>query len=187
VYHEEFAMNSMNLMAALGGVSKAPKRFVSSDGFMMLRTIEAGPAISRHDVEVFERSYGVDLPDAYREFLALRNGGRPERDLVAVPGCSANPVARIHFFFGIGYPLECYDILWNIDVYGDRIPKGHIPIATTEGSDMICLSPSEEVVYWDGYKYAVFPVARTFEEFVALLHGDERSPRIAGRPDDSVA
>ncbi len=101
----------------------------------MLRTREGGPSISRPEIDLFEKRHGLLLPPSYREFLLQRNGGRPERDLFAVVGFGANPVARVHFFFGIGDPVVSCDLDWNVAEYRDRIPPGLLPIATTEGAD----------------------------------------------------
>jgi hypothetical protein len=146
----------------------------------MLRTRESAIAATPTSVESFERRFGVALPHTYREFLMTANGGRPESDLVAVPGCVGSPYARIHFFFGIGHPLECYDLAWNVEHASD-LPPGLLPIATTEGADMLCLTPSGSVVFWDGYENAVYLVAESFEGFLRQLYRDDFSPSIEPR------
>jgi SMI1-KNR4 cell-wall len=140
-----------------------------------MRTREAAKPATPKAVESFERRFGLALPKAYREFLVMANGGRPERDLVTVPGCVGSPYARIHFFFGIGHPMECYDLAWNFEQASD-LPSGLLPIATTEGADMLCLTPSGSVVFWDGYDNAVFPIAESFEGFLEQLYRDDLSP-----------
>ena len=140
-----------------------------------MRTCQSANPATPTSVEAFELVLGRPLPDAYRMFLLTNNGGRPERDLVVVPGCAASPYARIHFFFGIGHPVECYDLEWNFAHSGD-IPAGLLPIATTEGADIFCLTSSGQVVFWDGYESVVYPVADSFERFLMMLHGDELSP-----------
>lgn len=141
----------------------------------MLRTRESAKAASLAEVREFESRFGIALPEAYREFLSTSNGGRPERDLVDVPGCKGSPYARVHFFFGIGHPMDCYDLAWNV-AHADDLPRGLIPIATTEGADMFCLTRSGEVVFWDGYEGTVFLVADTFAQFLDGLYDDELSP-----------
>src|SRR5690242_5053803 len=102
------------------------------DGRIMtaaLRTIESGPPIEERDVSSFERKHGIQLPSEYRAFLLRSNGGRPERDLFPVPGFAGNPVGRLHFFFGIGDPVESCDLEWNLKVFSDRIPAHLLPVA----------------------------------------------------------
>lgn len=144
----------------------------------MLRTIESGPQISVTDVAALEQRYGLGLPTSYRNFLLTRNGGRPERDLFRVPGCDANPVARIHFFFGINDPVESCSLSWNIDTFAERLGGDLVPIATTEGADKICLSRIGSVVYWDGYSPSptIYTVSPDFETFLTSLYRDENSP-----------
>jgi hypothetical protein len=141
----------------------------------MLRTRESAKAATPTSVESFERRFGRALPKAYRAFLLTANGGRPERDLVTVPGCIGSPYARIHFFFGIGHPIESYDLAWNV-AHASDLPPGLVPIATTEGADMFCLATSGSVVFWDGYDNAVFPIAESFEGFLGQLYRDDLSP-----------
>jgi hypothetical protein len=146
----------------------------------MLRTKEGGPPISEEDVADLERRRGIQLPDDYRRFVLTWNGGRPERDLVSVPGCQASPFARIHFFFGIRDPVESCNIDWNVEWFGDRLGAGLLPIATTEGVDKICMSVnSGEIIFWDGYKDVRYPIAPNFKDFIAQLFRDEGSPRFA--------
>ncbi|WP_437852577.1 SMI1/KNR4 family protein [Sorangium sp. So ce363] len=141
----------------------------------MIRTHEAAKSVAGSDVETVEQQFGLALPDDYRKFLLIRNGGRPERDLVAVPMCEASPYARIHFFFGVGHPMECYDLAWNL-ANGSDLPAGLIPIATTEGADVFCLTPSGGVVFWDGYGGSIFPVSESFDQFLSQLYRDDLSP-----------
>lgn len=148
----------------------------------MLRMTDRGPQITDEIVDQFERRHGIRLPAAYRDFLLMHNGGRPERDLIAVPGCKSSPFSRIHFFHGIGGPLgfDCYDLDWNISTCADIYSKGLLPIVSTEGADMICMAlPSGEIVFFDGYeRVPVYPVSPNFAEFIGALYSDELSPHI---------
>jgi SMI1-KNR4 cell-wall len=144
---------------------------------------DPGPVITGVDIRRFEETYRLRFPDDYKAQMLMYNGGQPERDLFAVVDCEANPIARVHYFFGIGYPMECYDLGWNYDVFNGRIPNKLIPIATTEGADQICLcvrGPDYgSVVYWDGYaesRQRIFSVADTFYLFCSMLFRDEHSP-----------
>jgi hypothetical protein len=143
----------------------------------MIRTFEGGPAITLANVEALEQRYQIQLPSAYREFLVQRNGGRPERDLFALPACRENPTPRIHFFFGIEDQIESANVAWNIDVFRERLGRHLVPIATTEGADKICLDlDTGQVKYWDGYSDKLLTAADSFESFIDKLHRDELSP-----------
>jgi hypothetical protein len=151
----------------------------------MMRTTEGARPITENEIGEFERRQQVRLPDQYKMFLLASNGGRPERDMVKLVGIKENPVARIHFFFGIGDPEESCDLDWNREVFSDRIPREFLPIATTEGADKFCLCISgqyqNQIFFWDGYGGKgpkLLPVAPTFEEFAAGLFRDQNSPEI---------
>jgi hypothetical protein len=149
-----------------------------------LRTFEGGPPLSQEDLRSFEKKHGIALPSSYREFLLAANGGRPERDLLTIVGLEGNPLARIHLFFGLNDPVESCNLDWNLDVFRDRIPMGLLPIATTEGTDKICLSVGEERVgalfYWDGHAQAgqrsLYFLADDFPSLLSMLQADELSP-----------
>jgi SMI1 / KNR4 family (SUKH-1) len=149
-----------------------------------LRTFEGGPPLREEDLRSFEKKYGLSFPAAYREFLLATNGGRPGRDLLTIHGLKANASGRIHVFFGLRDPVESCNLDWNLEVFRDRIPASLIPIATTEGSDKICLSVAGEragaIWYWDGYARAgernLYLLADDFSSFLSSLHSDELSP-----------
>lgn len=142
----------------------------------MIATSEPSPPTTASALDALETRIGMVLPVDYRAFLLSSNGGRPERDMIDVPGCTDNPVARIHFFFGVSDPEESADLEWNLETYSDRIPPGLLPIATTEGADKICLDLSQKfgggVVYWDGYEHdgdVVYPIAASFSDLETRL------------------
>lgn len=149
----------------------------------MLRTIEGGPAITQRDVDGFERRLGAQIPIEYRQFLLAQNGGRPERDVFAVPGCQGSPTARVHFFCAIGDAVESNDLAWGLDVFGD-LPSGLFRIGSTEGADIVCMMvglgpfPEGSIVFWDDYAKRPFLVAATFSQFVDSLYRDPDSPRL---------
>ena len=83
-------------------------------------------------------------------------------------------------------PIVSCNLDWNRDVFGERIPKDLLPIATTEGVDKICLwvegKQTGAIFYWDGHARAgernLYLLADDFFSFISSLHADEVSPRI---------
>jgi hypothetical protein len=154
-----------------------------------LRTWEGGPQLDPEALSFFEKKHGVALPASYREFLLATNGGRPERDLLSVPGLQGNVLSRIHLFFGLNDPIESCNLDWNLKIFGDRIPAGFLPIGTTEGVDKICLSALKEragaVFYWDGHargdERSLHFLAEDFASFISSLQADELSPSASSR------
>ena len=150
-----------------------------------LQTVEGGPPLSEEDLQSFEKKHHLSLPTAYKEFLLATNGGRPERDLFTINGLEGNPLGRIHLFFGLRDPVEACNLDWNLDVFRDRIPEDLLPIATTEGTDKLCMLTAGEragaVFYWDGHaqvgEYNLHALADDFTSFIAALRADALSPR----------
>src|SRR5262245_40186793 len=148
----------------------------------MIRTQRTAPSIAESDVAFFEKAHGITLPPAYRRFLLDTNGGRPERDLCVVPELPPSPLARIHFFFGIGDPVKGNDLAWNRGVYS---PAEFLVIAGTEGGDTFCIGIAGEyynqMFFWDYYgdpEHRLHRVADSFEEFLNGLTRDELSPKM---------
>ncbi|MBZ4418117.1 SMI1/KNR4 family protein [Myxococcus sp. RHSTA-1-4] len=152
----------------------------------LLRTVEGGPPLDEASLSFFEKKYALVLPQAYREFLLATNGGRPERDLLTFNGPEGASPCRIHLFFGLNDPIESCRLDWNLEVFRDRIPSQFLPIATTEGADVICLAVAGEqagmLFYWDGYaregERRLYFLARDFPSVLSALYADELSPRI---------
>jgi hypothetical protein len=127
----------------------------------------------------------MTLPSDYRRFLLLRNGGRPERDLFFASESKSNPVARINFFFSMGDSDESYDLDRILDAVADRIERGFLPIAVTWRGNYICLEVEGDcagrILFWDGHILKgenVYPVAKSFAEFIEGLFSDENSPKL---------
>ncbi|MFL5359293.1 SMI1/KNR4 family protein [Archangium sp.] len=152
----------------------------------LLRTREGGPPLTEEDVSAFEKTHGLVLPVAYKEFLLATHGGRPERDLFTLKGLEGNPFGRIHLFLGLNDPVVSCNLDWNRDVFRDRIPADLLPIATTEGIDKICLcvagGRTGAICYWDGHarvgERSLYFLADDFTSFISSLHADELSPRM---------
>ncbi|MFY2561720.1 SMI1/KNR4 family protein [Corallococcus terminator] len=152
----------------------------------LVRTTEGGPSRSDEEVQLFEAQHGIKLPRQFRDFLLVTNGRMPERDLFQIDGFQENPHGRIHVFFGLNDPVESCNLDWNLRVFEGRIPGWLLPIATTEGSDKICLATSggDEggIYYWDAHApsgtNSAYLLADDFGTFVSSLQSDEVSPRI---------
>jgi SMI1-KNR4 cell-wall len=150
---------------------------------MLIKVIDRGPVIGTEEIKTFKARFGLNLPEDYERFLLTVNGGRPLRDLSDVVSFPRSPLARIHYFYGIGYP-GTYDLEENFVACAGSLPPGTLAIACTEGPDLICLhtagSDSGAVFFWDYYREqgeeGVYPIARSFGEFAGALYRDEGSP-----------
>ena len=76
---------------------------------------DVGPKIEARDIAALEAELGVNLPDSYREFLLLYNGGVPTPNTVDVSGLPGTPT-DVQVFFGIARPVESSDLSWNLSL-----------------------------------------------------------------------
>jgi predicted DNA-binding WGR domain protein len=86
-----------------------------------------------------EKRIGCRLPDEYREFLATRNGGRPNPAYVQIPGIEDIENVGVADIFGLfGTAETANSLAWAIENLVPMIPEGHLPIAGD--SDLFTLS-----------------------------------------------
>jgi len=120
---------------------------------MSLAIDEPGPTLSESRLREAEQRMGVKCPESYRTFLLEHNGGRPSPNEFPITGLAKNPVGAVGHFFGIDVDMRCYDLLWNAETMGGRLPPRMLAIADNDCGDLICLSVSEDdcgaVYFWD--------------------------------------
>lgn len=155
---------------------------------MLEKMVNCGPPLAEEDIPTFEQETRISLPEAYKAFLRQYNGGQPSPDTFPIEGMPKNPSGIVQAFFGINYPLECYSLKWNYEIFRTDTPRNLFPIGCTPSDDSICLSLSGEdagsVLFWDYYaphspsSYAnVYRIARSFDEFIQGLFRSPESQR----------
>lgn len=155
---------------------------------------EVGPELTEETLAGFEKELGNSLPDPYRRFLLRNNGGRPPlgKNCVEVEDLPGD-ATDVHFFFGINYPLQCYDLRWNREANREDIPEDRLAIASDSGGSEFCISLRESdfgavlfcdlfPVYGESEVYPGFyPVAPDFDSFLNKLHELPDQPTIEGQ------
>jgi hypothetical protein len=160
------------------------------DLFVSVQLRDCGPPVSRAAVSGLERSIGLELPEAYRQFLEFFNGGEfyPRFGYyfpVEFPGTEILPflVGGIgsFLFFGLNEHWPWRDLAKLRQIHQGRVPEGTIPIADT-GEDLVLLNCRRgDVVYWtrdaelslDPEENQI-PLAKSFLEFARSI---QRAPR----------
>jgi len=104
------------------------------------------------DIETFEAKNGLRLPESYKQFLLLTNGGQPKtKNALDIPSWPHKSTV-INYFFGIDTG-DTYDLVDNMRAYEGRAPKHCFPIADDVPGNMLCIEltgPGEGNVYfWD--------------------------------------
>lgn len=103
----------------------------------MIEIDEQGRQIGEADIISFENTLGMRLPNDYRQFLLLNNGGIPSPDVVDVTGAPGSPT-DVQVFFGIGTDVESSDLLWNLKLIKDRFPdRSILPIACDSRGEFV--------------------------------------------------
>ncbi len=135
--------------------------------------------INTNQIEVFSKQIGYSFPRDFIKFLLKNNGGKLELNL-----CDAEQFGQftIDVFFGIGLKNELNDLRRIITVFKDRIPSHYLPIASTEGGNLICLSllgNIGEIYFWDHEEESeegeeatsknMYKIASNFTSFLELI------------------
>jgi hypothetical protein len=143
------------------------------------------PPITTAELDEFERATGMELVPAYRDFLLTHNGGRPENNLIDLPGL--DDTTGVNDFYGL-QPGDDYDLRRELEVYDGRIPPGALPIAEDPGGNLFLLSLANgskgAVFFWDHEEepphaadWSDFPnvyrIAGSFEDFLSSIRPDD--------------
>ncbi len=97
----------------------------------MTKIINPNPKINEEQLTNFEKQIGVRLPEDYREFMLLNNGGEPDKIEFTVKKYGGSIIQR---FFGLGstlYDTDNFDYI--LRTFKNRVPPDFLPIA----SDML--------------------------------------------------
>ena len=130
-------------------------------------------------VKQFEAAVEIDLPDDYRDFVAIW-GLAVFKDNVSFPIQGDPPFGDeglLDRFFGVSPGDENNDLAAMFELYRDRIPDDLMPVAEDPGSNIICLSfvgPRRgRVMFFDkeseGAPEALWVIAESWDEFMNAL------------------
>ncbi len=150
---------------------------------MNLKIEGAARTLKPSDIDYIEKELQISLPDNYKAFLLMHNGGIPSPDAFPIQGMKDNPVGGIQVMFGIDQHIESSNLGWNYRTFQGRLPTNLFPIACTGSGDLICLvlwgDDAGAVVFWDSCAETepptyqnVYRVADNFNAFIASIHQD---------------
>ena len=132
-----------------------------------------------------EKSLGFSLPNDYRDFLKLYNGGIPEKLFFSFKGTKEDS-SLVDRLFGF-IENEYRNIIEYHRSYKKRIPSNALPIGIDPGGNLILLSVSGpdygKVYFWDhdwevedgqipDYSNLTL-IADSFEEFLNSLKSED--------------
>lgn len=140
-------------------------------------------AITEAELKQFEDNLKARLPEDYRNFLLMHNGGKPTPDIFDVDLDGFQNTSSVQHLLSLANN-DYYSFGKYLEVYKGRIPINLLPIAKELSVDLICLSVSGEdygcVYYWDhnweqeppDYTNVHF-LANSFSDFLQMLYDDE--------------
>lgn len=130
------------------------------------------PQINQSTIEAFEASIGVGIPEDFRKFLLMNNGGEPVKAEFSIEGWGET---LVHVFYGLDTGYKAYDIDWSRSNFEDVLPKEVIPIACDPGGYLICLglegNARGKLYFWDrgGDREELMLLASSFDDFLDRL------------------
>jgi cell wall assembly regulator SMI1 len=146
----------------------------------MVEIVESEKNTTSKEIEQFEALIGQMLPDEFKQFLLLHNGGSPEPEGFKFFLNDNEPeMAMVAWFLAL-YEGEDENIRDDFYTFKDRIPKNMLAVARDPGGSLILLGLQDEnkgqVFFWlreleaeDGepatYDNVAF-VANSFNEFL---------------------
>lgn len=121
------------------------------EALMLERMVRTNLPVSIERIEAFEKRWESQLTDPYFSFLAAHNGGRPIPAAFPIHGFDSNPFGVVQTFLGLDAAIHSCDIEWHLENLGVPRPSGLVPIASTGGSDLLCLDTVHygRILYWD--------------------------------------
>jgi hypothetical protein len=145
------------------------------------------PPITPEILAIAEKELGVTLPEGYRQFLLLHNGGCPKKNTYAL--LDSDREAEIYCFYSIYDGENGANLFTEIYRCRDDIPSEFIPIGYDGGGSQVCLGVRppyvNQVYFWDFDKAPgwmdpnfgapptmefMYPLASSFEEFINKLY-----------------
>ena len=135
-----------------------------------------GP-INKKIIFLFESTQNIVLPEVYKKFLLLYNGGKSEKNIFSIT--NQHDESIINNFFGI-IDQRYYNISLYAAIYKKRVPINTLPIASDVFGNLILLSVKGEdygkIYYWDhegetepaDYSNLTL-IADSFDEFISML------------------
>jgi hypothetical protein len=140
---------------------------------------DSGPEITSRKASAAARRLGCTLPKAYRDFLAISNGGQPRRNEYVIDDDHGSIVSEVFYLYGVDADRPYRDLeSWDAALRR-RLPPGWLAIGCTAWEDqiVICVEGERagEVCEWDAFAgerqplFSLTSIAPGLESFLEQL------------------
>lgn len=123
--------------------------------------------LTEEEVQEFENSQGISLPDSYRKHILENNGG-----VLLDTYFEGNGIS---FFYPIKYGDDTLEEC--IEDLSDVLPENFLPFAQDSGGNTFCIDLSDGKIYlWlvqEEIEDSIVLLASSFNEFINGLSEDE--------------
>jgi cell wall assembly regulator SMI1 len=128
------------------------------------------------EIASLERSWGVILPNDYKEVISMHQGMSPYPDALNI-GKGEDAIAAL-LIISLDEQQRAYSMKDTYAQVKPHVPSGVYPFAVTGSGDYICFdyrsSPHEpKVVFYfseDAGEEAIHPLAESFSDLLTKLH-----------------
>ena len=134
------------------------------------------------NMQNFEKKYDLILPEYYKNFIRVRDGGVLKKDLFFYQFRNANWSNCVGRFLYWDKEISADEyIIDQINDPPEFFPNDLIPFAPDGGGNYICFDyrncrEDPPIVYWDHgieENEGIFHLADSFEEFLSMLKSEE--------------
>lgn len=139
-------------------------------------------AATEEEIAILEQRLSCHLPDDYRRFLLVENGGKPDLPVGYYRDNDQVKDFSIRYFLALSSEPSNYTLQHALNVYSRRIPARYIPIACDSFGNLMLIAVREPdigmIAFWDHEQEfddeiedapCVHSVAKSFTSFVDTL------------------
>ena len=163
---------------------------IKDNQMRVIEFLKAGPSASEQDIALLENAVRISLPEEFKSWLMVQNGGWPDWSNNFIPRDVIGNIETSILVSSFFNTREIIDVRRN---YENRLLANILPFADDGGGNLLCIGISGEqypcIYFWDheqepeafkllglklrGNKTNLHLVAKSFSEFLEMLETSE--------------
>lgn len=118
-------------------------------------------------IDKFQQATEYKFCEFFRKFIAINNGGMPERNIFDTDKTKDRTVKSF-----LSFNCEDKESIWNaVNWLDDEMVDIYIPFALDNFGNMICFDRNDgSVVFIDLENLSIENIAKDFDDFLCVLH-----------------